>query len=180
MVAAPVTHTRWAREYETIYILSPDAPNAEAEKLAERLAETVKRLGGKLTRLDNWGRRRLAYPIRKNSRGVFVYVKYIGFSDLVAELERTLRITDAVVRFQTILVRKLVNPADITVDPEDVKFRHVETTDEESDPDLAERLGMVERKRQPRGEEFDAATDIRDEDIPDLNSDPGDSTERVR
>ena len=102
--AAAAPATRWAREYETIYILRADVDNAAAEKIVDRAKDVIARLGGTLTKLDNWGQRKLAYPIQKSNRGIFVYLKYVGYGDLVAELERNLRLLDQVVRFQTVLL----------------------------------------------------------------------------
>lgn len=143
--AAPAT--RWAREYETIYILRPDVDNDVAEKIVDRAKDVIKRLDGTLTKLDNWGKRRLAYPIQKNNRGIFVYLKYVGYSDLVAELERNLRLLDEVVRFQTVLLAENIDPAAVTVDPEEVQYLHVEEEEETEDAELerARSLGMVPR-----------------------------------
>jgi small subunit ribosomal protein S6 len=143
--AAPAT--RWAREYETIYILRPDVDNDVAEKIVDRAKDVIARLDGTLTKLDNWGKRRLAYPIQKNNRGIFVYLKYVGYSDLVAELERNLRLLDEVVRFQTVLLAEDIDPASVTVDPEEVQYLHVEEEEETEDAELerARSLGMVPR-----------------------------------
>ncbi len=147
--AAPVT--RWAREYETIYILRPDVSNDAAEKIVERAKDVIGRLDGTLTKLDNWGKRRLAYPIHKNTRGIFVYLKYVGFNDLVAELERNLRLLDEVVRFQTVLLDEDIDPASVSVDPEEVQYLHVEEEEQAEDVELerARSLGMAPRA--PRG-----------------------------
>jgi small subunit ribosomal protein S6 len=147
--AAPVT--RWAREYETVYILRPDVSNEAAEKIVERAKDVIARLDGTLTKLDNWGKRKLAYPIQKNTRGIFVYLKYVGFNDLVAELERNLRLLDEVVRFQTVLLDEDIDPASVLVDPEEVQYLHVEEEEQVEDAELerARSLGMVPRA--PRG-----------------------------
>jgi len=97
-----------AREYETIYILRPDVDKETADTLTARLAEAVKTEQGRLTQVELWGRRRLAYQIRGLRRGVYVYFKYLGRGNVVAELERQLRLADSVVRYQTILVRNNV------------------------------------------------------------------------
>lgn len=152
--AAPVK--RWAREYETIYILRPDVDNEAAEKIVERAKDVIARLDGTLTKLDNWGKRKLAYPIQKNTRGIFVYLKYVGFNDLVAELERNLRLLDEVVRFQTVLLDEDIDPASVSVDPEEVQYLHVEEEEQAEDAELerARSLGMVPRA--PRGAPSDA------------------------
>ena len=147
--AAPVK--RWAREYETIYILRPDVDNDAAERVVDRAKEVIARLDGTLTKLDNWGRRRLAYPIQKNNRGLFIYLKYVGFGDLVAELERNLRLLDEVVRFQTVLLAEDIDPASVAVDPEEVQYLHVEQEEETEDLELerARSLGMAPRAPRP-------------------------------
>lgn len=151
--ASPV---RWAREYETIYILRPDVDNAMAEHIIERLKEVISRLDGTLTKLDNWGKRKLAYPIEKNTRGIFVYLKYVGFNDLVAELERNLRLLDDVMRFQTVLLAEDIDPASVTVDPEELQYLHVEDVEEaeDSEAERARSLGMGPRG--PEGSESEA------------------------
>ncbi len=145
--AAAAPATRWAREYETIYILRPDVDNAVAEKVIQRAKDVIARLDGTLTRLDNWGKRKLAYPIQKNNRGIFVYLKYVGYGDLVAELERNLRLLDEVVRFQTVLLTEDIDPASVAVDPEEVQYLHVEEEEETEDAELerARSLGMAPR-----------------------------------
>jgi small subunit ribosomal protein S6 len=151
--AAPLT--RWAREYETIYILRSDVDTAGAEKVVERARDVIARLGGTLTKLDNWGKRKLAYPIRKSNRGIFVYLKYVGYSDLVAELERNLRLLDEVVRFQTVLLTENIDPASVAVDPEEVQYLHVEEEEDTEDAEFerARSLGMVPRAPRPAPEE---------------------------
>ncbi|MFW2390457.1 MAG: 30S ribosomal protein S6 [Polyangiales bacterium] len=148
MTTAAATPTkRWAREYETIYILRPNVDNDAAEKIIDRAKDVISRLDGTLTKLDNWGKRKLAYPIQKNSRGIFVYLKYVGFGDLVAELERNLRLLDDVVRFQTVLLAEDIDPASVAVDPDEVQYLHVEDEEETEDPELerARSLGMAPR-----------------------------------
>ena len=78
------TKVRRARAYEMIYILRPSVHPDEADRIAARFSEIVTNLQGKLVNLSNWGRRRLAYPIKKESRGVFVYARFLGYEDLVS------------------------------------------------------------------------------------------------
>jgi len=143
--AAPAK--RLAREYETIYILRPNVEKEVAERVVDRARGVIARLDGTLTKLDNWGKRKLAYPIQKNNRGIFVYLKYVGFGDLVAEVERNLRLLDEVVRFQTVLLAEDIDPASVAVDPEEVQYLHVEEEEETEDAELerARSLGMAPR-----------------------------------
>ena len=107
------------RLYEVIYILRPDVTKEVAERVAKRVAEVVEREGGKLTLVENWGRRPLAYDINHKRRGLYVYVNYLGNGELVSELERNFRMLDEVIRFQTV---KLEERPRLVDRPELVKF----------------------------------------------------------
>jgi small subunit ribosomal protein S6 len=161
---ANAAQKRLAREYELVYVLTPNVDPDEADRLATRIQEVVAKLGGKITKVDSWGRRRLAYPIKKFSRGVFVYVRMVAFNDLVAELERNLRNADAVIRFQTVRREGVFDLAEVAVDPEEAKFTRVEAApaEEEPEPSFEERLGLVQR---PREREDDMMGDIDDDDM---------------
>ena len=114
------------REYETIFILRSEVSRESSESISTRLTDVVSREGGKLTRIENWGRRRLAYPVAKQKRGVYVYLKYIGRGNLVSEVERNLRLLDDVVKYQTVKLREEVQREAVVVADEDVKFEHIE------------------------------------------------------
>ncbi|MCA9601290.1 MAG: 30S ribosomal protein S6 [Polyangiales bacterium] len=130
------------REYETIYILRPTAKPEDAERCASRVSEVITREKGKLTKVDNWGRRRLAYPIEGHSRGTFVYLRYLGEGGLVQELERNLRQFDQIVRFQTVKVGAGPEINTVAVDPEEVKFLPIESEEADEVLSAEERLGL--------------------------------------
>ncbi len=145
-----------AREYETIYILRADIDADSAEKIGTRLAEVVSREAGRLTKVESWGRRRLAYDIGKQRRGVYIYLKYLGGGKVVSEIERNLRLTDGVIKYQTVLVRSDVEAAGVTVADEDVKFERLELppVEEDRDDSRERQLGLIEPERRPeRGPE---------------------------
>jgi small subunit ribosomal protein S6 len=144
---------RRLREYETIYILESNVDPDEADRVATRVKDIVTARSGRLLKIDNWGKRKLAYPIRKSSRGVFVFLKYLGYEDLVAEIERNLRLLDSVVRYQTVVMKPNVTLEEYQIDPADLEFRRLEVS-EEADEELgiAQRLGLVDAPRPPRQE----------------------------
>jgi small subunit ribosomal protein S6 len=144
-----------AREYETIYILRPDIDADGAEKIGTRLAEVVGRESGRLTKVESWGRRRLAYDIGKQRRGVYMYLKYLGGGKTVAEIERNLRLSDGVIKYQTVLVRSDVEAEGLNVSEEDIKFERLELPPAEDDRDDSRerQLGLIEpERRQDRSE----------------------------
>jgi small subunit ribosomal protein S6 len=118
--------TQQVREYETIYILKPDVTRDAQERVATRVSEVIAREKARLTSIENWGRRPLAYPVKKKKRGVYVCLKYLGGGGLVAEVERNLGVLDDVVKYQTIQLRDAVDGANVDVNPEDVKFEAVD------------------------------------------------------
>jgi small subunit ribosomal protein S6 len=134
-----MTTTVPQREYETIYILRPDAGREVTESVASRVSDAIKG-GGSLTRVENWGRRRLAHDIGRIKGGIYVYFKYVGGGGLVSEVERTLRLQESVLKFQTVKTSDVAPQAEIS--DEDVKFEHIEHTDEDEDETLAQSLGL--------------------------------------
>lgn len=152
MVTAPGR----ARQYETIYILRPDVDAESAEKVGQRVQEVVTRESGKLTKVELWGRRRLAYDLAKHKRGVYVYLKYLGDGRTVAEVERNLRLSDTVLKYQTVLVESDI-ASEAEVNAEDIKFERLELPPIEDDRDDSRerQLGLIEPERAPRHEGHD-------------------------
>jgi small subunit ribosomal protein S6 len=132
------------KEYETIYILRSDVDADNAEKLQQRVAEVVNRESGKLVKVESWGRRKLAYPVAKQKKGVYMYVKYVGRGGLVQELERNLKLSDHVMKFQTVVLDDCVDFAAVTIDPEAVKLQKIELQPEVEEKETRERaLGLI-------------------------------------
>lgn len=158
-----------SKEYETIYILKSDVDADTADKVQGRVAEVVARDNGKLVKVESWGRRKLAYPVGKQKKGVYVYVKYIGKGGLVQELERNLKLQDTVLKFQTVQTAAEVNVETVTVDPEEIKFERLELPPEEEEKESREKaLGLVDfdgprSMRGDRDDEFGDADDIADD-----------------
>ena len=153
------TTTQRVREYETIYILRPDVTRDAQERVATRMSEVLGREKGRLTSIENWGRRPLAYPVKKKKRGVYVCLKYVGGGGLVSELERNLGVLDDVVKFQTIQLRDDVDAGAVSVNPEDVKFEAVDPP--QPGEDEGERIEQIlgfergpERSRSDDGDGF--------------------------
>jgi small subunit ribosomal protein S6 len=154
-----------AREYELVYIMRPTIGPSEAKKVSDRITELLQKHGARLTRVDQWGKRRLAYAIKRHTRGQFVYVRFVGFSDVVAEIERNLRNFDEVIRYQTVRLEGLYDIEALEVDPAEIEFHELEaSTEEEEEPSFEERLGMRERPRAESPESGEADLDDDDAD----------------
>ena len=90
------------RMYETIYIVQPDLGEEEIKTLSTKVQDVVANMNGEFKRLEDWGTRKLAYPINKNPRGRYFYLRFDGDPALIAELERRLRLDDKVIRYQSV------------------------------------------------------------------------------
>ena len=144
---------RWAREYELIYILKPNVDPDDAEKVARRVQEIIAASNGKLTKVDIWGKRKLAYSIDRHTRGIFIYLTFVGFGEAVAELERNLRLAEPVIRYQTIVARKGMDLEGVEIDESEIEFARIEHDEnEEAELTTAQRLGMEERRPTPPAE----------------------------
>jgi small subunit ribosomal protein S6 len=149
--------TTLQRQYETIYILRSDAGRDVTEAVADRVVEAIK-TAGSVTRIENWGRRKLAYNVGREKRGIYVYFQYAGIGDLVSEVERTLRLQESVLKFQTVKIGEVE-----TVEAAEVKFEHIDQLDEaEEDETYAQTLGL-EARASSRFEPSDDDNDDLDE-----------------
>ena len=97
------------RRYETIVILDPDLPEDQRDSVLERVGDLVSQLEGLLVAFDNWGTRKLAYEIKKKTRGYYVRADYCGQGHLVDEIERFFRIDDRVLKYMTIMTAETVD-----------------------------------------------------------------------
>jgi small subunit ribosomal protein S6 len=98
------------RQYETGFVLSPTLSEEETAQFVQQMAEIVAQKKGRMIKQDIWGKRRLAFPIKRFQEGVYVFFTYEGAGDVSAELERRFKQTEAVIRFMTVLR----DPRDLT------------------------------------------------------------------
>jgi small subunit ribosomal protein S6 len=104
------------REYETVVIIHPSTLEDGVHRFNHRVKEVVERQGGLLLKVEIWGKRKLAYEVKKETKGVYLYFQYLGSAGMVEELERTLRLSDLCMRYQTVKRADKVDVAERTVD----------------------------------------------------------------
>ena len=86
------------RQYELIYIVPPDTTEEVLADVHQQIAVVAERFGATIEKTENWGRRRLAYEINRQREGVYVLELINGPGAMTAELDRRLRVLDAVMR----------------------------------------------------------------------------------
>jgi small subunit ribosomal protein S6 len=90
------------RKFETLLLLSPELSSESRDALLESLTAVIEREGGAMLQTDHWGTRDLAYPVRKQMRGYYVRLEYTAPPQLIAELERNIRIAVGIFKFVSV------------------------------------------------------------------------------
>jgi small subunit ribosomal protein S6 len=86
------------RKYELVYVVSPVAADEQVSELHTQIEGVVQRMGGRIEKTENWGRRRLAYEIGHQKEGTYVLEVITGSGDLMKEIDRRLKVIDYVIR----------------------------------------------------------------------------------
>ena len=92
------------KRYETITIIDPDVSEDTRGQFLDRITNIITQKEGYLAKLDLWGMKKLAYEVRKKSRGYYVLFDFLGNGEIVDEMERIFRIDDRCIKFMTILL----------------------------------------------------------------------------
>jgi len=86
------------RDYELGFILNPEVSEEQTGAILERIEKIVKNYDGQVVKVNQWGRRRLAYPIEHHRDGNYVFIDMILTPETVLELDRTLKVSEEVMR----------------------------------------------------------------------------------
>jgi small subunit ribosomal protein S6 len=116
-----------AREYETIYILRPDSTTDVIAQVNQKIRGIIEAGGGTLLKVDNWGKRKLAYEVKKQLKGIYLFFSYLGTAGLVEEVERNLRLTDSVIRYYSVKISENVDPASKATEVTEESFAKAST-----------------------------------------------------
>jgi len=97
-------------EYETTYVARPDLTDEQMTALTTKFEEVVATGGGTILVAEDWGKRKLAYLMGKQTRGHYIYLNYCGPAPIIFELERKLRLEEDLMRFLTVKIEADVVP----------------------------------------------------------------------
>jgi small subunit ribosomal protein S6 len=92
------------RTYELMFIVRPDMPEEDQDKLISTLESVVTGSGGQMKNVEKMGKRRLAYLVRRFHDGIYILLTLEGGGGLIHELERRLRVTEPVIKFLTVRI----------------------------------------------------------------------------
>jgi len=91
------------RGYELILIVDPEITEDEVNTVTNKVTETITQIQGRVVKVEKWGKRKLAYKIKKSPKGHYVIIYFMASPQALKELERTLRYNEKVIRYQLIL-----------------------------------------------------------------------------
>lgn len=112
------------RTYETIFIVNPQIVGDEYTAVVDKFKGVLTDQAAEILKVDEWGTKRLAYPVKKHEQGTYVLVNFNAENVVIKEFERRMRLDDAIIKFQTLI---LENGFEAPVEAEEV----VEETSEE-------------------------------------------------
>jgi len=92
--------------YESIFIINPNMTDEETAAVIKKMQDVVAKQGGEMIKFEDWGKKKLTYEIKKHKRGHYAFFQFKAAPAVVSELERTYKLTDAVIKFLTVKLEK--------------------------------------------------------------------------
>jgi small subunit ribosomal protein S6 len=139
----------YARQYETVTLVNADSGDAGRDKVLTRIREALEKTGGREVRVEEWGRRKTAFRLRRSkaTKALYLYSMYLGTNKTVAEVERLLKITEEAILWQTIVLddRVLVDDFDFDAAGGGRTIMAVKTK-EAAEREAAEAIARAERE----------------------------------
>ncbi|SPD75946.1 30S ribosomal protein S6 [uncultured Desulfobacterium sp.] len=134
--------------YETLYLINPNLPDEEYRDIVAKFKDIVEKNNGVIINIEEWGKKTLAYVVKKFDKGFYVLLQYCGKGSIISEIERNMQLDERVLKFQTIKLADNADPEEIKAKAKEQKERatqKAETTEEER-PDLTEQEEDQEEK----------------------------------
>lgn len=92
--------------YESIFIINPNISDDETAAVIKKMQDVVAKQNGEMLKFEDWGKKKLAYEIKKQKRGHYAFFQFKAAPNAVSELERTYKMTDSVIKFITVKLEK--------------------------------------------------------------------------
>ena len=113
--------------YETIYIVNPTLDDDSLKEAIDKFSDLIKKLKGSIVKVNEWGKRKLAYEIKRFDKGYYVVLDFCALPKMVTELERNLKLDDRILKYITVKIDENVDLKDLVS-----KEKEIEDTMEES------------------------------------------------
>ena len=142
------------RHYETIVIINPNLSEDEHKEVVKKYGDLIVKENGVIVKIDEWGKQRLAYELKRFDKGGYVLMEYCGAQDLTSALARALKLDDRILKFQTIKLADWVDPESL--------IKKEKEAEQEPEPEAVENRTEA-RAEEPTPEETAAAPEARAE-----------------
>jgi len=107
--------------YESVLIARQDLGASQVSNIVSDLSDVIKKEGGEVVRVDNWGLKNLAYRIKKNRKGHYVVMNIAAPANAIAEFERIMRFNEDIIRYMTVKVEELSEDSSASNDKDSVE-----------------------------------------------------------
>jgi small subunit ribosomal protein S6 len=88
--------------YESIFVVRPSLSDEDTTKVIDKIKGVVEKSGATILKSENWGKKKLAYEVKRERKGTFVYLHFKSEGRVISELERSYRLEDSVIKFLTV------------------------------------------------------------------------------
>ncbi len=95
------------RGYETCLVTHPEMSENDLDTLLKKLSDSITNLNGKVIKTEKLGKKKLQYPIKKQQRGGYCFLSYMGNQQILNEIDHVLRFNESVLRFQTLKIENI-------------------------------------------------------------------------
>jgi small subunit ribosomal protein S6 len=137
------------RRYELMLVLRPDVADDKAQAVIDRTTRGISTSGGQIVKVAPWGRRRLAYQIDRYREGSYHIILFEAPAEAIAEMERSLQITEEVIRHLVTRVERPVKAVRAGADEDAADDTDLPSADEEEDFEVTERIDESESEAAP-------------------------------
>jgi small subunit ribosomal protein S6 len=104
------------KRYETIYVANPNLEDDALEEVVAKFSDIIEKKKGSIVKIDDWGKRKLAYEVKRFDKGHYVLLDFCGFPEVLTELERNLKLDDRILKYMTVKIDDDFEPTDMPVE----------------------------------------------------------------
>jgi small subunit ribosomal protein S6 len=119
------------KRYEMIYIVNPNLDADSLKEVVVKFSDIIEKLKGYIVKINEWGKKKLAYEVKRFDKGYYILVDFCGLPGTVKELERNLKLDDRILKYLTVKIDEDVDPGDL-IGKEDEKEDSIEESNDES------------------------------------------------
>ncbi len=120
------------RYYETLYLINPNLADEDYREVVTKFSSLIESNKGQIIKVDEWGKKALAYAVENFDKGYYVLLRYCGDPDILTTLKRDLKLDDRILKYQTI---KLEDDVDLDALLKEAKTSQEAVTEETTEPD---------------------------------------------